>query len=601
MRLLIASLIGTSLLLAGTASAATINVPGDYPTIQAAIDAAAPYDEIVVAPGTWTGNGTPGPVIDLLGKWITVRSSNGPGTTFIDGLGTRRCVAFLGGETNDTVLDGFTIINGTDPQWGGGVLCMAGSKPSIVNCIITENTAWAGGGMMSWGEPSLTDCSIVGNMTPDNTSVNSYAGGLYCFGDAVITNCDISDNSSYWGGGVVFQDSDGQLINCTLSGNSGEHGGAMYIRNQSPVISGCDIRDNTASSAAGAYLYTDSSPNFLDCSIKDNDASGFAGGVLAYLNGAAIFDNCTISNNSSAGNGGAFWIYGSSANMEITNCRITSNISGSTGGGIYSDLGQVTLVETLVCDNTLDQLVGPITDGGGNEISETCAVGACCDGDHCSFITQVDCETIAGSTWLGDGSTCDDCLTINNGACCLNEEFRGASNCIITDPVSCQDLAGDWQGSGTDCTACIPPPQPGACCLVSGCILLWQDECLYIGGTWLGNDTSCDDCPDTGACCLCEGCLQTWEQDCLDAGGDWLANTECADCPPTAEVGPCCMASGCIMNATEHECVDNLGEWLGANGDCADCPQPGFGDLNGDWVVDIDDLLILLGSYGNCP
>tara|TARA_B100002051_G_C16622993_1_gene579271 strand:- start:696 stop:1088 length:393 start_codon:yes stop_codon:yes gene_type:complete len=130
---------------------------------------------------------------------------------------------------------------------------------------------------------------------------------------------------------------------------------------------------------------------------------------------------------------------------------------------------------------------------------------------------------------------------------------------------------------------------------------MWQDECLSIGGIWLGDDTSCDDCPDMGACCLCNGCLQTWEQDCLDAGGDWLANLECVDCPPAPELGPCCMASGCIMNATEQECVDNLGEWLGAHGDCADCPQPCFGDLNGDWVVDIDDLLILLGAYGICP
>ena len=589
------------LMLGGTTSAVTIHVPTDYSTIQNAINAADPYDEIIVAPGIWTGNGAPGPVIDFLGKWITVRSSDGPGTTFIDGMAVRRCVAFLGGETNDTVLDGFTIINGTDPQWGGGILCLAGSEPSIVNCIITENIAWAGGGMMSWGEPSVTDCSIVGNTTPDSTSPNSYAGGLYCFGDAVITNCDISDNSSYWGGGVLFHDSDGHLIECTISGNNSVQGGAVYIRNQSPTISQCSLHGNTAQYGGAAYLFTDSSPSFLDCSIKNNIATGFAGGVSAYLHGAASFDNCTISNNSSYGNGGAFWIYGSSANMEITNCRITSNISGSTGGGIYSDLGQVTLVETLVCDNTLDQLVGPFTDGGGNEISETCAVGACCDGDHCSFITQVECETIIGSTWLGDGSTCDDCLTINDGACCLAEEFRGSSNCIITDPVNCENLDGDWQGSGADCTACIPPPQPGACCTPTGCTMLWEDVCLSLGGQWLGDNVDCGGCPEAAACCLCNGCMLTWEQECLDAGGDWLVDSGCDECPPPIDVGPCCLSSGCILNASEDDCVTNMGKWLGANGDCVDCPQPCAGDLNGDWLVDINDLLVLLGNYGPCP
>ena len=42
-------------------------------------------DEIVVAPGTWTGSGDA--VVDLLGKSITLRSSDGPDATVIDGQG----------------------------------------------------------------------------------------------------------------------------------------------------------------------------------------------------------------------------------------------------------------------------------------------------------------------------------------------------------------------------------------------------------------------------------------------------------------------------------------------------------------------------------
>ncbi|MCH2134749.1 MAG: right-handed parallel beta-helix repeat-containing protein [Phycisphaerales bacterium] len=605
MRLLIASLIGTSLLLAGTASAATIHVPADYLTIQDAIDVAINGDEIVVAPGTWTGTGNN--VVDFLGKSITVRSSNGPGVTVIDGQGVRRGVAFTGGETSDSVIKGFTIRNGriTDPNIndeGAGIWCATDTAATIIGCTIIDNVAWGGGGVMLRGTNTMTDCTIMNNNTPDNTSANGYAGGMYCLSNtSIVTNCEIIGNGSYWGGGAVFMYSDSQFINCTISGNSSVQGGGVYIRNQSPTLNQCNIYGNTAQSGGGAYLFLNATPIFVDTVISDNFATGFAGAVAAYQLGQAIFENCIVSYNHSAGNAGAFWIFGSTSNMVITNCRITSNSAGGIGGGLYSDMGLVTLTETLVCDNTPDQIFGPWSNGGENEVSEICMTGACCAWPDCSIITQVDCEDIAGSTWLGGGSSCDDCLSIINGACCLNEEFRGAPNCAITDPINCEDVDGDWQGSGTDCTACIPPPQPGACCLATGCILLWQDECLFIGGTWLGNDTSCDDCPDTGACCLCDGCLQTWEQECLDAGGDWLANTQCADCPATADVGPCCMASGCIMNATEQECVDNLGEWLGTNGDCVDCPQPCFGDLNGDWVVNIDDLLILLDSYGPCP
>ena len=604
MRQLLLSMIGVTLLLAGTASAATINVPGDHPTIQAAIDAAVNGDEVVVAPGTWTGTGDN--VIDFLGKSITVRSSNGPGVTIIDGQGARRGVAFSGGETIDSVLKGFTVRNGFVPgpqigSEGGGIWCATNTAAAIIDCTVTGNIAWAGSGVMLRGTNSMSGCTIDNNNSPDNTSVSSYAGGVYCIGNSIVSNCDIFDNGAYWGGGVVFLNSDGQFINCTISGNSGVQGGGVYIRDQSPTLNQCRIESNTAQYGGGAYLFIGASPVFLDCVINDNVGTSYAGAVSAYQNGSAVFENCTISHNSTPGNGGAFWFLLSQSDMAINNCRITSNSSGGTGGGLYSDNGLVTLTDTLVCDNSPNQVVGPWSNGGGNEISEICMTGACCDGPDCSIITQVECEAIAGGTWLGDGSTCDDCLAINNGACCLNEEFRGASNCVITDPVNCKDLGGDWQGSGTDCTACIPPPQPGACCLASGCTLMWQDPCLAIGGIWLGNDTNCDDCPDMGACCLCEGCLQTWEQDCVDAGGDWFANLDCVDCPPAPELGPCCMASGCIMNATEQECVDNLGEWLGTNGDCADCPQPCFGDLNGDWVVDMDDLLILLSTYGACP
>ena len=40
-----------------TAFGATIHVPGDHPTIQAAIDASADGDTVLVADGTYNGNG----------------------------------------------------------------------------------------------------------------------------------------------------------------------------------------------------------------------------------------------------------------------------------------------------------------------------------------------------------------------------------------------------------------------------------------------------------------------------------------------------------------------------------------------------------------
>ena len=58
-----------------SAQAAIINVPGDQPDIQTAINVAVNGDEIIVASGTYLET------INFLGKAITVRStdSNNPG------------------------------------------------------------------------------------------------------------------------------------------------------------------------------------------------------------------------------------------------------------------------------------------------------------------------------------------------------------------------------------------------------------------------------------------------------------------------------------------------------------------------------------------
>ena len=89
---------------------------GDYPTIQAAIDAATAGDTILLADGVFKGPGNRN--LDLKGKAITVRSRSGyPGDVTIDAEGVQwipqRGFDFKTGEGPDSVVRDITITGGS--------------------------------------------------------------------------------------------------------------------------------------------------------------------------------------------------------------------------------------------------------------------------------------------------------------------------------------------------------------------------------------------------------------------------------------------------------------------------------------------------------
>jgi len=103
----------------------SFSVPGHYPTIGAAINAAYDHgDKVIVSVGTYPGG------YDFQGKALTIASENPDdpitvATTIIDCGNVSRAFIFQSGEGHDSVVDGFTIINGsgvasTNPPSTGG-------------------------------------------------------------------------------------------------------------------------------------------------------------------------------------------------------------------------------------------------------------------------------------------------------------------------------------------------------------------------------------------------------------------------------------------------------------------------------------------------
>lgn len=232
---------------------------GDFPTIQAAIDAVGDGDIVQLGDGTFVGSGNR--AMDYGGKAITVRSSSGdPAKCIIDCGHAARGFYFHNDEGSDSVVESVTIRNAfATPGWpcglGAGVCCWYDCSPTVRRCIFHNNEA-------------------------------DFGGGIFCYGSSNphVVNCTFWSNSASSGGAVCcWFNSVPTFTNCTLFGNFTNepwgHGGGMYIRDWSPAT-----LENTiiAYSPAGVGIYCQSSDSpLLSCSDIYGNAGGDWVGCIA--------------------------------------------------------------------------------------------------------------------------------------------------------------------------------------------------------------------------------------------------------------------------------------------------------------------------------
>jgi parallel beta-helix repeat protein len=254
-----------SLLLAISAWGRIINVPADYATIQAGIDASISGDTVLVAPGEYHEYFT------ISNLNILLTSSHGPDTTIIYG----GCTLLAGVDSTcilrSLCLDGTgdseasPLVNcwpGITPKIEGNILqnnygpgiYTYGGNPIIRSNIIRRNWVRGNGGGISLGFPDFPTINaeisrniICHNRAGFTVHGDGLGGGIFIMGNARILYNLIYDNTAYepmyagdgggiWRGQLIGDTGNATIIshnticnNIAKEGDSHGQGGGLFF------------------------------------------------------------------------------------------------------------------------------------------------------------------------------------------------------------------------------------------------------------------------------------------------------------------------------------------------------------------------------------
>ena len=369
------------------------------------------------------------------------------------------------------------------------------------------------------------------------------------------------------GSGTIVQDPIFGTVPC---------GGGIFILSASPTIRNCLITSNTCWGGAGIYN-RGANPRIENCHFTGNVSEGHGGGIYNLESSSPEIIDCHFQGNT------ASWGAGMTNTVDcdptITGCTFSGNTTYNVGGGMFNrSRSSPTITDCSFIGNM--QINNPLGSGGG-----ICNYGVGNGGGPCyPIITNCHFE---GNVVNGDGAgmsnaydchpTVTGCTFVNNQAgrnggglaCPGNLDPYFPSNAELYDCIFEGNSAGEY-GGGVHSRASAPS--------VDFCD--FKNNVATIGGGAAGfQDSPNATIVDSSFCGSLPG---DFDGLFTDLGGN-TSQMECDDCLGDVT------GDGVVD-------VDDILATIAAWGLCEGCDE----DVDGDGIVGVDDILAVLSGYGNC-
>ena len=326
---------------------ATLNVPGDYATIELALDAANDGDVIALAAGTYS-RAENAALVAISGE-VEIASASGDAADVVIDLGGTGCGFALNNAkakiSKITFTSSAEMGDSADLTLPRFVDVVAGT---VEGCVFRDITIGGAANKASYPVRLSADGVITGCRFLDVAgSVSPKQGGVILAEGGVISNTHFVACNVYQAPIMTTSTVSLFVEDCSFTGITSKASyGAIHVNkknvagkyDQVPVFRRTVVANNTVANSGAAYYYSASMSNkamrFEDCIFTNNVGTAKNGVLEGDFRGCITCDRCLFADNVGEKQGVANGV--NCVSQIFRNCLFLRN-TGKTGGGVVID------------------------------------------------------------------------------------------------------------------------------------------------------------------------------------------------------------------------------------------------------------------------